>query len=140
MKRNQWLIFISLTAVSIIVFLTVYYAGQVSTLYVKADELFSMLDQKQAGVVGAKLKLHGHLKAKSTHRHKGRLDYEFKLKGKSGRTLLVRYQGILPDTFRDGAELVIEGQLQQKNLFHAHKIFAKCPTKYKVDDKKKSQT
>jgi len=49
------------------------------------------------------------------------------------RTLKVRYTGhaVLPDTFRDEALVVLEGEYNAaKETFEAQVIFAKCPSKY----------
>lgn len=47
--------------------------------------------------------------------------------------LPVEYSGILPDTFRDGAEVVIKGKLDvttTKTTLHASEVTGKCPSKY----------
>ena len=46
--------------------------------------------------------------------------------------LRVRYTGnaVLPDTFRDQAQVVLEGRFSQPNRFEADVVFAKCPSKY----------
>jgi cytochrome c-type biogenesis protein CcmE len=47
-------------------------------------------------------------------------------------TVKVRYQGIdVPDLFRDGAEVVVEGGFAD-GQFVATRIMAKCPSKYEV--------
>ena len=47
--------------------------------------------------------------------------------------LKVRYDGIdVPDLFADGAEVVVEGGFRD-GVFVASKIFAKCPSKYEVE-------
>ncbi len=142
MKEKKGLIFFSLGSVALMVGLIVTYAGQVSLLYLKTDEVLSRLERSASAntkttksLVGQHLRIHGKLKPKTTKRRKGRLDYEFHIQGKSGRSILVNYSGILPDTFRDGAELVVEGQLVKSNLFVAKSVFAKCPTKYKEEKK-----
>ena len=51
----------------------------------------------------------------------------------SARALPVRYLGIdVPDLFRDGAEVVVEGRAVD-GQFHANRVMAKCPSKYEVD-------
>lgn len=47
-------------------------------------------------------------------------------------TLAVRYQGIIPDTFVDRADVVVEGRLQEDGEFVAHTLLAKCPSKYEA--------
>ena len=49
-------------------------------------------------------------------------------------TLAVYYRGIIPDTFVDGADVVVEGQLQDDGVFAAHNLLAKCPSKYESAD------
>ncbi len=50
----------------------------------------------------------------------------------SERTLPVRYHDIdVPDLFRDGAEVVVEGRAEA-GTFVARKVMAKCPSKYEV--------
>lgn len=47
-----------------------------------------------------------------------------------GENLLVIYQGIIPDTFKVGAEVVVEGQLDLDGIFQAHTLMPKCPSRY----------
>lgn len=139
------LFYASLAVTGIIVALVVTYASQTSMLYLQADEVFARLDKEAQGLtakehrlVGQFFRIHGKLKPKTTRRFQGRLDYAFEIMDpKSGRSLPVRYQGILPDTFRDDAELVLEGKLESLQLFQAYSVFAKCPTKYQDEDPKK---
>jgi cytochrome c-type biogenesis protein CcmE len=138
MQRKTGLIIFSLIAVSLVITLIVTYAGQVSQLYLYVDELFEKISQSAQidhqgpqSIIGKQLRVHGKLKPQSTSRYPGRLEWQFAIVGDSGRELRVQYRGVLPDTFRDDAELVIEGKLQNPALFLAHFVFAKCPTKYK---------
>lgn len=148
-NTKKVLTILSLVGVAVMVLLVVTYAGQVSVLYLKADQMFSRLKKeslptasaasRQTSLVGRFFSVHGKLKAKSTRRLKGRLQWMFHVQGKSGKSMQVQYSGILPDTFRDGAELVLEGQLMTRTLFRATKVFAKCPTKYKEDKVKQKK-
>jgi cytochrome c-type biogenesis protein CcmE len=52
-----------------------------------------------------------------------------------GANLPVRYHGIIPDTFVDGADVVVEGALDPKGTFQAHVLLAKCPSKYEAAGK-----
>ncbi len=43
----------------------------------------------------------------------------------------VHYTGIIPDTFKDKSQVVVEGSLNaQRSAFQAHTLLAKCPSKY----------
>ncbi len=50
-----------------------------------------------------------------------------------GESLPVIYQGIVPDTFAAGREIVIEGYLDSQGVFQADTILTKCPSKYEPE-------
>ncbi len=45
-------------------------------------------------------------------------------------SLPVVYQGVVPDSFKVGTEVVVEGQLNPVGIFQAHTLMPKCPSKY----------
>ena len=45
-------------------------------------------------------------------------------------SMQVAYAKELPDTFKGGAEVVVEGRVSQDGVFHASFLLAKCPSKY----------
>jgi cytochrome c-type biogenesis protein CcmE len=45
------------------------------------------------------------------------------------KTLTVTYSGVIPDTFKDEAEVVVTGSYGQ-GVFQAKEMLAKCPSKY----------
>ena len=49
-------------------------------------------------------------------------------------TLPVSYHGVIPDTFVDGADVVVQGRLGAAGRFEAHTMLAKCPSKYESAD------
>lgn len=46
------------------------------------------------------------------------------------QSLPVVYQGVVPDTFKVGNEVVIEGQLNSDGVFQADTLTPKCASKY----------
>ena len=46
------------------------------------------------------------------------------------KSLPVVYQGVVPDTFKTGNDVVVEGYLNSAGVFQANNILAKCPSKY----------
>jgi cytochrome c-type biogenesis protein CcmE len=44
----------------------------------------------------------------------------------------VVYQGTVPDIFRPGIQVVVEGRLAEDGTFHAETLLAKCPSKYQA--------
>ena len=47
-------------------------------------------------------------------------------------TLPVAYKGSLPDTFEDGADVVLQGKMATSGTFEASSLLAKCPSKYEA--------
>lgn len=45
-------------------------------------------------------------------------------------TLPVVYVGIVPDTFKVGNEVVVEGYLDSDGTFHGHTLVPKCASRY----------
>ena len=45
-------------------------------------------------------------------------------------TVPVAYSGILPDLFREGQGVVVEGRIEKDGLFHASEVLAKHDEKY----------
>jgi len=49
----------------------------------------------------------------------------------TGRSISVTFAGLIPDTFKDDAEVVVEGIYDSSNpVFTASTLLAKCPSKY----------
>ena len=49
------------------------------------------------------------------------------------RQIPVQYRGVVPDAFKDGAEVVVEGRFDGQT-FTAARLFAKCPSKFETTD------
>jgi len=79
---------------------------------------------------GKKLKLHGY--AENVERRVDSLEYRF-LVTSGDHEVVASYTGIVPDTFKDGSEVVLEGELGP-NGFHVvpNGVMAKCPSKYEA--------
>ena len=45
-------------------------------------------------------------------------------------SLPVFYQGVVPDTFKVGGSVVVEGHLNSSGIFQAHTLMPKCPSRY----------
>ncbi len=69
---------------------------------------------------------------KRLDREHQRMEYKF-TEVNCGKQIDVLYDGpgSVPDTFKDGAEVVVKGTVEG-NGFHATEIMAKCPSKYQT--------
>jgi cytochrome c-type biogenesis protein CcmE len=68
---------------------------------------------------------------KSIGRKAETLEYRFDVH-QNGHVVRAYYTGIVPDTFKDDAEVVMKGRLAEDGSFHVDEdgIMAKCPSKY----------
>ena len=74
------------------------------------------------------LQVHGYVVPGSIGRKRDALDYQFDLQ-RNGQVIRAYYSGIVPDTFKDDAEVVLTGRFTDKG-FEATDMTAKCPSKY----------
>jgi cytochrome c-type biogenesis protein CcmE len=79
------------------------------------------------------LRVNGKVVHGTIERHNTGEDVDFSMTDGQA-TLAVYYRGIIPDTFVDGADVVVEGQIQTDGVFAAHTLLAKCPSKYESAD------
>ena len=77
---------------------------------------------------GKRLQLHGYVAG--IERKRNSLDYRFNVQS-NGSIVQARYTGVVPDTFKEGAEVVLKGTLSGDG-FHVDRngVMAKCPSKY----------
>lgn len=68
-----------------------------------------------------------------------RLDaVSFNLLDKDDATNLipVTYTGVVPDAFKPGAEVIVEGGMGDSGKFNAKLLMTKCPSKYQKENRK----
>lgn len=68
----------------------------------------------------------------------GSLSANFLLEDKDNAslTIAVRYAGVVPDTFKVGAEVIVEGGMDASGHFSAKSLMTKCPSKYQKENRK----
>ena len=78
-----------------------------------------------------RIRVGGDIAAGSIQHMPGRVDFVLK---EDGKTLPVSYVGAdpLPDTFKDGAQALVEGHAMPDGRFVAEEVQAKCASKYEV--------
>lgn len=79
---------------------------------------------------GKPLQLHGY--AQAIGRKSDSLEYRFDVEN-NGHSVTAYYTGVVPDTFKNGAEVVLKGTLGPDG-FHVKPdgVMAKCPSKYEA--------
>jgi cytochrome c-type biogenesis protein CcmE len=115
--------------------LTASLGGLMYTSLAEGTEYYKHVDEVMvdpAAWHGKKLQLHGYVVDKSIMRRPDSLDYIFQVQS-NGHVVNARYTGVVPDTFKDGSEVVIKGQLGPDGFHVApNGVMAKCPSKYEA--------
>jgi cytochrome c-type biogenesis protein CcmE len=111
--------------------------GLMYTTLSEGTEYYKHVDEVMADPSawqGKRLQLHGHVVDKSIEKRPGTLDYRFKVQS-NGQVVTATYTGVVPDNFKDGAEVVMKGTLGPDGGFKVddrNGIMAKCPSKYEA--------
>ncbi len=80
------------------------------------------------------VRLAGLVEKDSVVRDDVKLNLSFKIKD-DNNYIHVKYNGIVPDAFKVGADVVVEGKMTKEGFFEAVTLLAKCPSKYDPDEK-----
>jgi cytochrome c-type biogenesis protein CcmE len=116
--------------------------GDSLTYFHNADEVIA----KPEAMKGQKIRVGGKVEKGTILQKKGTLEYRFEVKPidemmkfpeAKGKTVTVAYNGIVPDTFKDDAQVIVGGTLGADGVFVAQDLVAKCPSKYEAADKNK---
>jgi cytochrome c-type biogenesis protein CcmE len=108
-------------------------------------EYFKHVDEvvaQRPALEGKQLQMHGYVIPGSRMNKPNTLEWRFKVQnnpirsGEPGNVMSVSYTGVVPDTFKDEAEVVLKGRLVEDG-FHAdpNGVIAKCPSKYEAAGK-----
>jgi cytochrome c-type biogenesis protein CcmE len=81
----------------------------------------------------ANVRINGKVSTGTIERHASGQEVTFVMTD-GAASLAVRYRGIVPDTFVDDADVVVEGRPGTDGTFEAHTLLAKCPSKYESAD------
>jgi cytochrome c-type biogenesis protein CcmE len=115
------------------VVLVAAFAGLLYSTLSEGTEYYKHVDEVMkdpAAWYGKKLQLHGFVVDDSILRKRDSLDYKFEVQN-NGAVVPVRYTGVVPDTFKNGSEVVLKGRLGPDGFtVEPNGVMAKCPSKY----------
>jgi len=89
-----------------------------------------------------KARLFGTVAAQNLTTAPGGLGVSFNLvdKDDSSKTIFVTYTGAVPDTFKPGVEVIVEGGIKPgQDSFSATTLMTKCPSKYQKENRKETR-
>lgn len=100
-----------------------------SSYYVTVQELSESGDK----LIGDRLRMGGVVLEGSITTDVKKLDVNFKIH-QDEHVIDVFYNGITPDMFRDGSDVILEGSFTEDGIFVADLLMAKCPSKYESSE------
>ena len=105
--------------------------GLLYTTVSEGTEYFKHVDEvatDPAAWHGKKLQVHGF--ARAIARRPNTLEHRFEVEH-NGQVIQAHYNGVVPDTFKDGSEVVVKGEFGPHGFVVApNGVMAKCPSKY----------
>jgi cytochrome c-type biogenesis protein CcmE len=117
------------SGIIVVTLISLAYVGftQSKTYYHTISELGTL----QGAALHQRMRVSGNVRAGSIERLAGRVDFVLEEQGKS---LPISYTGRDPltDTFKDGAQALVEGRLNSDGHFTAEQVQAKCASKYEA--------
>jgi cytochrome c-type biogenesis protein CcmE len=100
-----------------------------SMYYLTVGELLA----KGEAAYGEQLRVSGKAVEGTVQADSGANVLRFSLADGDGATMPVVYEGIVPDAFKEGADVVVEGGLTPPGVFEASSLLVKCPSKYEPE-------
>lgn len=99
--------------------------GSSVSYYLTVSELLD----KDGELYDTKVRVIGQIVSESIEWDAEELELRFNI-AEGGNTLPVIYHGARPSGFKDGANLLVEGEYRSNGIFHASVLIMKCPSKY----------
>jgi cytochrome c-type biogenesis protein CcmE len=117
------------SGIIVITLVSLAYVGftQSKTYYHTITELSTL----NGSALHQRMRVSGNVRNGSIAHLSGRVDFVLEEQGKA---VPVSYVGRdpLPDTFKDGAQALVEGRLKSDGRFEAEQVQAKCASKYEA--------
>ena len=97
--------------------------------YVTVDELVSKSSATPSAGQAGRARVGGPIVPGTIEWNNAARSLTFQLQGET-RPLTVTYRGFAPDSFREGATVIVEGELSRDGTFSAYNLLVKCPHQY----------
>jgi len=130
MERNRRFIIGAAIIVAAVAYLVYTGIRETSVYYLTIDEFLS----RREAVAGEGLRVAGRVAADSMRWNPSTLDLKFRLASFDGQNGVdVTYNGVLPDMFAEGRDVIVEGTYAHDGIFRARTLMTSCPSKYEAE-------
>ena len=110
-----------------LIYLVITGIGKTSVYYLTVSELLA----KGESMYGEGVRVSGKVVNGSIQRDSAsRVDFKIT---DDYKDIKVRYKGIVPDLFKEGREVVVEGKVDPGGIFEATTLLTSCPSKYEPE-------
>jgi cytochrome c-type biogenesis protein CcmE len=124
---GRWIGLAALVAIIALIASTVR-PGQGALTYSKyVDEVLA----EPQRYVDTDLRVEGIVAAGTLQTAAGSDHYAFAVE-RNHRSMPVQFNGVVPDSFREGIGVTVHGRLQRNGQFAATEVVAKCPSRYEM--------
>jgi cytochrome c-type biogenesis protein CcmE len=127
LRRNRFLI-VGMTVAIALGYLGFTAFQGASMYYLTVDELLARGD----AAYGEQVRLMGKVADGSVEQNPDTNTLRFAVTNGNSTSLPVVYSGMVPDAFKQGADVVVEGNLTLTGTFQADSLLVKCPSKYEA--------
>lgn len=124
-KKNKLLIGGAIAAL-----LVAYLVWSTFTGAAQSNRTVSEITSNPDGYIETAVRVSGKVVTGSIEKPGGAL--RFKITDKKSE-LTVFYEGSMPNSFQDGADIIADGELSEDGVFLARSIMVKCPSKYSAE-------
>jgi cytochrome c-type biogenesis protein CcmE len=127
-RKRKLRLFVALGAAVLLAGALIYTSFSASTQASTPSDLLASAEQ------GRSYELTGKVVANSVDKDGGRLT--FRIRDREGSASVpVAYEGVVPDPFREGREVIVSGELKGKTFVaERDSLITKCPSKFTKDE------
>ncbi len=130
MNRNRRFIIGAAIIVAAVSYLVYTGIRETSVYYLTIDEFLA----RREAVAGEGLRVAGRVGSNSIAWNAATLDLKFRLANfEETGGVEVAYNGVLPDMFAEGRDVIVEGTYVRNGAFHARTLLTACPSKYEAE-------
>ena len=129
-KNRLWIACAVLAGLALTIGLVLYaLRSNIDLFYTPGEILYGKRETQQMPEVGQRLRVGGMVMPGSVQRDPNSLKVTFTIYDAEG-SVDVSYEGILPDLFREGQGVVVQGELEKGNHILAKEVLAKHDENY----------
>ena len=138
LSNRLWVALVVLAGLTLTITLVLYaLRSNIDLFYTPGEILYGKRETQQRPVVGQRLRVGGMVTPGSVRRDPNSLKVNFSIYDAEG-SVDVSYEGILPDLFREGQGVVVQGELGEENHLLAKEVLAKHDENYTPPEVKKA--